>query len=170
MTNSTQMIIIFGGLFFVAILGFLFFKRRGPKSSNYKAKSLLNVSEKKIFKHLTYYLKKHYPHHFLVTQVSMGEFIAPADTVSKKETFSVIARYNQKRNDFAILNSNLDVVVILEYQGGGHYGDTRHSKNDAKWRDHTKKTILKGAKIPLIEIPEKWSEKDLHSEISHYLN
>jgi uncharacterized protein HI_1631 len=118
----------------------------------------LNKSEYRLFTRLISLLEKSHQEqkYRLFSQVAMGEFIQSENS----EAFRLV---NNKRVDFLITDKFGNPVVVIEYQGGGHY------QNNAIERDAIKKEACRKARIEYIEFPQKYDE--LHFErISHVLN
>ena len=89
--------------------------------SKYKRKALMNKSEYQLFLRLEKLLSKGYQEFRLFTQVSMGEFLESIDleSIDKEAHFAI----NSKRVDFLIVDKNGYAVIVIEYQGQGHYQD-----------------------------------------------
>ena len=76
--------------------------------------------------------------------------------------------------DFAILNTNEDVIGLIEYQGEQHYrpidyfgGEEKYNKQVA--RDNIKKEYCKKNNIPLLLIPY-WDYKNIEKIINDFIN
>lgn len=124
------------------------------KSDFYKV-PLMNKEEYKLFCHLSNLLEQHRPFR-LFTQVSMGEFINSPD----KDAFLCI---NSKRVDFLIINGRGEAVIVIEYQGKGHF------QNNAIERDAIKKEACRKANITYLEFYPDYGTPDF-DKISHILN
>ena len=127
-------------------------------NAEFRRKLLLNKSEYRLFTRLISLLEKSHQEqkYRLFSQVAMGEFIQSENS----EAFRLV---NNKRVDFLITDKFGNPVVVIEYQGGGHY------QNNAIERDAIKKEACRKARIEYIEFPQKYDE--LHFErISHVLN
>lgn len=115
--------------------------------ASYSAGPLLNRSEKALFAHLDAILADVFgPHLRIFVQVSYGEFL-------RGNTRAAHARINQKRADFLIADLEGNVVLVIEYQGSGHYGRSERSREKASRNDHVKRDALASAGIPLVEVP-----------------
>lgn len=123
--------------------------------SPFAAKKLLNKSESTLFKMAKPMLPAD---HHLMTQVAFGEFLR----CKNRKRFWTI---NAKRADFVICDENFNVVAVLEYQGSGHFGSSAKSRANAEKRDNQKRTALREAKIPLIELPANVKTDDLRTLI-----
>lgn len=119
---------------------------------------LMNKSEQLLFYKLGGLLEtKHEKQYFkLFPQVSMGEFIQSRST----DAFKLI---NSKRVDFLIVDKQFNPVIVIEYQGNGHY------QNNAIERDAIKRECCRKAKIEYIEFKQNYDELDFQ-RISKILN
>ncbi|WP_109078042.1 DUF2726 domain-containing protein [Aggregatibacter kilianii] len=127
-------------------------------NAEFHRKFLLNKSEYRLFTRLISLLEKSHQEqkYRLFSQVAMGEFIQSENP----EAFRLV---NNKRVDFLITDKFGNPVVVIEYQGGGHY------QSNAIERDAIKKEACRKARIEYIEFPQKYDE--LHFErISQVLN
>lgn len=120
------------------------------KPASYSAEPLLNRSEKALFAHLDAILADVFgPHLRIFVQVSYGEFL-------RGNSRPAYARINQKRADFLIADLEGNVVLVIEYQGSGHYGRSERSREKASRNDHVKREALASAGIPLMEVPSSF--------------
>ncbi|QIM62277.1 adenylosuccinate synthetase [Pasteurellaceae bacterium Orientalotternb1] len=119
---------------------------------------LLNKSEALLCSELSHFLEsKHQQQSFkLFSQVSMGEFIQSKNVMA----FNLI---NRKRVDFLIVDQQYNPVVVIEYQGSGHY------QNNAVERDAIKKECCRKANIEYIEFKQNHDELDFQ-RVSKILN
>ena len=150
----SNMIWVLGGtLAAVIALGLvrLMWARVGGKSAGvsiepFLSRRLINAEEQK----LLYVLGEVAPQHLhLFAQVSYGEFLKCKDN-RKYRTM------NAKRADFVLCDDTFNVVAVIEYQGGGHFGGSFLSARKAKASDAAKRQALAEAGIPMIEVPEKF--------------
>lgn len=137
----------------VGLLLFLVLRDKGSgdlgegKPASYSAEPLLNRSEKVLFAHLDAILADVFgPHLRIFVQVSYGEFL-------RGNTRAAHARINQKRADFLIADLEGNVLLVIEYQGRGHYGRSDRSREKASHNDQVKREALASAGIPLMEVP-----------------
>lgn len=141
--DQTHLTLLLVALFGAALAFVVFGSVSRPK---FKAKPLVNKSEIRLFWMIT----KQIPHGFRVmVQVSYGEILR---CQSRRKFFTV----NAKRADLVICDREFNVVAVVEYQGGGHYGSTAKSRTNAKDRDRQKRRALSEAGVPLVEIPAKF--------------
>ncbi|MDO5054916.1 MAG: DUF2726 domain-containing protein [Pasteurella oralis] len=120
--------------------------------------SLMNKSEYTLYSRLSHLLDvQHAKQGFkLFSQVSMGEFIQSND----QNAFNLI---NNKRVDFLIIDKDCNPIVVIEYQGSGHY------QSNAIERDTIKKESCRQANIEYIEFTQNYDELDFQ-RISKILN
>ncbi len=115
----------------------------------FQRKPLLNKSEIK----LRSLLLRHIPRGLhLLSQVSYGEML----TNRSYRRFLII---NAKRADFVICDREFNPVAVVEYQGAGHYGSGWHARQNAKRRDRQKRSALREAGIPLVEVPAHFTSR-----------
>lgn len=158
----TYLIVLFAALLVVKPVLFLILKFRwiptgvlGPK---FTSEPLLNKEEIQLFNIL---LDIKPEGHHLFSQVSYGEFLNCGSNRNRK-FWSI----NAKRADFVLCNAAFKVVSVIEYQGGGHFGWSKRSREDAEWRDDTKRTALSEAGIRLIEVLPKFNRETVERQIN----
>lgn len=122
--------------------------------SNFHKNKLMNKDEYGLFIRLEPLLKSNHPGYRLFAQVSMGEIVGSTD----RKAYSCV---NSKRVDFVIISPYGEPVVVVEYQGSGHY------QSDAIQRDAVKKEACRKAGIAYIEIMDKYSDRDLDNLLLH---
>ncbi|MGC7560809.1 DUF2726 domain-containing protein [Pasteurella sp. PK-2025] len=117
--------------------------------AEFKKYSLMNKKEYLLFSKLEHLLdKQQFGKYFrLFSQVAMGEFIQCND----RYAFNLI---NSKRVDFLIIDRYGQPVIVIEYQGEGHYQD------NAIERDAIKKECCRKAEIDYIEFTPNYDELD----------
>ncbi|WP_189623777.1 DUF2726 domain-containing protein [Pseudocitrobacter faecalis] len=120
--------------------------------SDFHKSKLMNKEEYGLFVRLEPLLKANRPGYRLFTQVSMGEIIS---SPNKSAYFCV----NNKRVDFVIISPYGDPLVVIEYQGSGHY------QGNAIQRDAVKKEACRKAGVAFIELTDKYSDRDLDNII-----
>ena len=108
--------------------------------AKFSSRPLLNKSEANVFTALDKAVIARNPGWQVMTQVSLGEFLASPD----KNAFLSV---NSKRVDFALMDDRCCVVHALEYQGSGH-----HVGDCAPARDAVKKEALRKAGIGYHEV------------------
>jgi len=107
--------------------------------ADFRPRALLNKPEAQVFRALDKIVIARNPGWQVMAQVSLGEFLASADS----EAYGCI---NSKRVDFALMDGEARVRHALEYQGSGHH------QGSAAARDAVKKEALRKAGIGYHEI------------------
>ena len=107
--------------------------------ADFRSRALLNKPEAQVFRALDKIVVARNPGWQVMAQVSLGEFLASADS----EAYACI---NSKRVDFALMDADAQVRHALEYQGTGHH------QGSAAARDAVKKEALRKAGIGYHEI------------------
>ena len=120
---------------------YLFFKASVGKSA-YKAKNLLTDNELEFFWRLTRAL----PDLFIFPQVAMSALIDPTATPGTKAFMSSFGRISQKRVDYALYDTGLRLLCIVELDDKTH----QVSKDEARDR------LLKSVGIRTI----RWNSKN----------
>ncbi|HHE3605447.1 TPA: DUF2726 domain-containing protein [Pasteurella multocida] len=117
--------------------------------AEFRKSNLMNKSEYALFTQLKTLLdtQQNGKYFQLFSQVAMGEFIQ----VNDSNAFHLI---NQKRVDFLIIDKDCQPIVVIEYQGSGHY------QNNAVERDAIKKESCRKANIDYIEFTPDYDELD----------
>lgn len=128
---------------------------------HYKRKPLMNYSEFQLFKALNQLLThSNYQEFRLFSQVSMGEFI---EAEERSAHFAI----NNKRVDFLIIDKKGYPVIVIEYQGEGHY-----QENAAK-RDAVKREACRKAGVLFFEFFPHYGKSELQlikDGLTRYLN
>lgn len=106
------------------------------ENSKYSPVSLLNDSEKIVYKALIQSIKSLEKTYFVYPQVSLGEIIK-VDKGGLK-AFNIV---NSKRCDFLIVNIDFNPIMAIEYHGTGHF------KGNYSNRDKVKEIALNKAGI-----------------------
>jgi hypothetical protein len=132
------MLPIFKILFPLVILGFfvlLFLsalvKRKTANSEpkyklDVRATPILSDNEHEFFHRLTRAL----PDYHIFPQVSFGALLQPAKTKSRKDYFSNLCKFNQKRADFVVCaKETLKILAVIELDDVSHNVD-KDSKRD----------------------------------------
>lgn len=126
--------------------------------ANYSKRPLMNRSEYALFCKLEDRLEKqHKKERFrLFSQVAMGEFI-------KSESDDAFRLINGKRVDFVIVDSTGAAVIVIEYQGAGHY------QENAIERDAIKREACRKAGIEFLEFKKNYDDLEFE-RVSRILN
>ncbi len=131
----------------VALLGIAFLMQKGPIfAPPFERRALMNKTEERLFKMLRGELPSGWT---VMCQVSYGSFL-------KNRDYRRYMSVNSKRADFVVLDPGLAVAAVVEYQGSGHYGNTRQSRIRAEESDKIKRRACSQAAIPFFEFPAKF--------------
>jgi len=123
------------------------------------ARTLLNKSERRLHTALSIAMAELARGDlYLMTQVSYGEFLSSPN----KGTF---VSFNSKRADFVITDRDFNPVLVIEYQGSGHWGANWISRRNANRRDAIKRRVLRRAGMPLLEIHDGFTLKLVREEL-----
>lgn len=127
-------------------------------NSHYSKRPLMNRSEYKLFRKLENYLEKlpQGKRVRLFSQVAMGEFISS----ESDEAFRLV---NGKRVDFVIVDFSGEAIIVIEYQGAGHY------QENAIERDAIKREACRKAGIEFLEFKKNYDDLDFQ-RVSRVLN
>ena len=126
--------------------------------------SILNSYEAKIFYAARDLLKeKQFSTWLLFAQVSLGELFhtKPMKDEDAKEAFFA---YNSRRSDLVITDNHGLPILMIEYQGGGHYQENYHL------RDEIKRRVFQKAKVRSLEIPNNLLPQDIKARIKEQLD
>ena len=124
--------------------------------ATFQKKRLMNSEEYGLFKQLERLLRRNTQGLRLFSQVSLGEIIQSTDRAA-------FLRINGKRCDFVIIDRFGNALIVIEYQGSGHFqGDSSH-------RDEVKRLALRKASIPTVEIFFDYEWPDVESELKKEL-
>lgn len=128
--------------------------KRNVKKRVYSAKRIVNQSEGKLYVALERWRRENAKELNLSTQVSYGAFIG----AKKHEDWRAIA---SKHADFVFWGRDGYVRAIIEFDGEGHYGDSKDAADKVRQRDEIKNAAAISANIPLIRIPASASNDDI---------
>ncbi len=99
-----------------------------------------------------------------MAQTSLGEIIRPSNTkgtaLDQEQAYAAI---NSKRVDFAFFDRFGRAILVVEYQGSGHYASTSFI------RDAVKREALRKAGVAMIEVPETPDHGLLRAQIMAHL-
>ncbi len=115
---------------------YLLFKAAVRHNAPYQSKSLLTENELEFFWRLTRAL----PDLFIFPQVAMSALIEPTASHGTKAHMSSFGRISQKRVDYALYNSDMKIVCVIELD------DKTHNASKDAARDQ----MLKSANIRTI--------------------
>lgn len=128
----------------------------------YSSKRIVNASEGKLYVVLERWRRERARDLNLSTQVSYGAFIAAKEHDDWRKIAS-------KHADFVFWGRDGYVRAIVEFDGSGHYGDSRNAAQKVKDRDELKNAAAISANIPLIRIPQGSSQQDIEQMLSAVL-
>lgn len=113
--------------------------------AGFSPKPFMNKSELKLFRILEAWLAQNARDHHISAQATYGAFLGCAD-------YSKWRLMSAKRADFVIFDRTGNVQLIVEFDGGGHFGSTRQDAANIKSRDDQKNAAAAAAGIPLLRI------------------
>lgn len=99
----------------------------------------------------------------VMAQTSLGEFIRPKRGLSTTDNDLAYRSINSKRADFVIVDRSGYAVLVVEYQGGGHYQGT------AVLRDAVKREAFRTAGVALIEVPANFNKAETAKQVRQVL-
>ena len=105
----------------------------------FQPKPLMNLSEYRLYCRLERWVGKKGNKCRLFAQVSLGEIL-------QIENYNAFRAINAKRCDFLIIDWRGLPVIVIEYQGRGHF------QNHASERDAIKRTAVESAGIAFVEV------------------
>jgi hypothetical protein len=112
---------------------YLLFKAVIRNNAPYKEKSLLTENELEFFWRLTRAL----PELFIFPQVAMSALIEPTASRGSKSHMSSFGKISQKRVDYALYDSEMKIVCVIELDDKTHNAD----------KDAARDQLLKSANI-----------------------
>ncbi|MDH2328323.1 DUF2726 domain-containing protein [Cereibacter sp. SYSU M97828] len=128
-------------------------------AGRYTARPVLNKSEQRLFSILTSAVATlPAPQPQLLCQVNYGEFLS-------SRSRAAFFRINAKRCDFLLVDREFRPVLVIEYQGAGHYGSGRTARRSAVERDRVKRRALASAGVPLMEIPASYEARSIRETL-----
>ncbi|MDD7973939.1 DUF2726 domain-containing protein [Roseinatronobacter alkalisoli] len=137
-------VIVLAALLVVIIAAWL--SRKGVFAPPFERRPLMNQTELRLFRMLRAELPAGWS---VMCQVSYGAFL-------RNKSYKRYMSINSKRADFVVLDAELNVAAVVEYQGTGHFGNSRRSRTRAEKSDAVKRQALREADIALIELPAKF--------------
>lgn len=152
LTPGTFALIAFAVALVVILAAFI--SRKGVFAPPFERRPLMNQTELRLFKMLRALLPAGWS---VMCQVSYGAFL-------RNKSYRRYMIINSKRADFVLLDADLNVALVVEYQGKGHFGNSRDSRARAEKSDTVKRQALREAGIGLVELPAKF-DRDMVAEI-----
>ena len=143
LTPASFGMIVLGAFLLVIIAAWL--SRKGVFAPPFEGRPLMNQTELRLFKMLRAELPAGWS---VMCQVSYGAFL-------RNKSYKRYMSINSKRADFVVLDADMNIVAVIEYQGKGHFGNSRDSRARAENSDTVKRQALREAGIALIEVPAK---------------
>ncbi|ETX12993.1 hypothetical protein OCH239_14845 [Roseivivax halodurans JCM 10272] len=128
---------------------------RAVFAPRFEARPLLGAGERRVFAALKAACP---PGWSVFPQVSYGEILRCR---SRRKYFTI----NARRADFVICDASFEAVAVVEYQGAGHWGETRSDRRRAERGDRAKRRALREASVPLIEVPARFDATWLRGAI-----
>jgi hypothetical protein len=102
--------------------------------------------------------------HRVMAQTSLGEFLRPKRQPLQAAHADLAYRsINSKRADFVVVDQTGLAVLVVEYQGNGHYQGT------ALARDAVKREAFRSAGVTLIEIPARYEKEAIARQVRRAL-
>jgi len=104
------------------------------------------------------------PKHRILAEVSMGSFMGTSNAgVRKSISVRAFKSFNSKRVDFLVIDASGKPKLAIEYHGSGHY------QGNAEDRDAVKRFALKKAGIPLLEISEGATKREVENKVRYWI-
>jgi very-short-patch-repair endonuclease len=107
----------------------------------------MNKSELQLFHYVNSWLTHNAQGHYISAQAAYGSFLGSKDPNAWRYV-------SAKRADFVVFDRNGKVHLIIEFDGGGHYGNSRKDAAGVKDRDDQKNAAAASAGIPLLRITD----------------
>jgi hypothetical protein len=127
----------------------------------FETQPLLNKGEFQVFLVLEEVVRQVGGGFRVMAQTCLGEFLRPrrqpqSDAAANDLAFRSI---NSKRVDFLIVDAAGLAVLVVEYQGDGHYQGT------ALMRDAVKREAFQSAGVTLIEVQPRFNRRELAGQV-----
>lgn len=104
------------------------------------------------------------PKHRILAEVSMGSFLRTSDKGVRRSISSrAFKSFNSKRVDFLVIDASGQPKLAIEYHGSGHY------QSNSEERDAVKRLALKKAGIPLLEINEGATKREVENKVRYWI-
>ncbi|WP_414463392.1 DUF2726 domain-containing protein [Hyphomicrobium sp. DY-1] len=121
----------------------------------FEARPLLNRGEFQVLVVLEEALQGVGSSHRVMAQTCFGEFLKLKKGEKTADAERAYRSINSKRADFVIIDAAGYPVVVVEYQGSGHYQGTAHL------RDAVKKEACRSAGVALLEVMPDFVKTEL---------
>jgi uncharacterized protein DUF2726 len=129
----------------------------------FEARPLLNRGEFQVLLVLEEAVRAHGEGHRVMAQTCFGEFLKPKNRERNSNTDLAYRSINSKRADFVIVDAAACPVMVVEYQGSGHYQGT------AELRDAVKREACRSAGVVLLEVMPNFNKVGLSADIRQTL-
>lgn len=95
-----------------------------------------------------------------MAQTSLGEIIRPRRESGTTDQCDLAYRaINSKRVDLAVFDTSGRAILVVEYQGSGHYHQTSFM------RDAVKREALRKAGVAFIEVPNRYDRDQVAAAV-----
>ena len=122
----------------------------------FKPKRLMNRREYELYRLLERWVREKDGGYRLFAQVSLGEIL-------QIEAYKAFRAINAKRCDFLIIDWRGLPVIVIEYQGRGHF------QNHASERDAIKRTAVESAGIAFVEVFHNYDWNTVQTQLEQAL-
>jgi hypothetical protein len=129
----------------------------------FERQPLLNKSEFQVLLVLEEVVRGLDAGHRVMAQTVLGEFLRPKRGGQAGNSDLAYRSINCKRADFVVVDSRGYAVLVVEYQGSGHYQGT------AMLRDAVKREALRTAGVTLIEVMPNFRRTDIAAQVRDVL-
>ncbi|MBS0250254.1 MAG: DUF2726 domain-containing protein [Proteobacteria bacterium] len=99
----------------------------------------------------------------VMAQTNLGEILKPKQRLFGGDMDLAYRSINSKRADFVVVNSAGHAVLVVEYQGTGHYRGT------ALLRDAVKREAFRTAGVMLIDVPARFEKSEVAKRVREVL-
>ncbi|RUO97552.1 DUF2726 domain-containing protein [Hyphomicrobium sp.] len=128
----------------------------------FERQPLINKSEFQVLLVLEEVVRSCGRGHRVMAQTVLGEFLRPKPG-GGAEADLAYRSINSKRADFVVVDSRGYAVLVVEYQGSGHYQGT------ANLRDAVKREAFRTAGLTLLEVMPGFSKADVAARVRQAL-
>lgn len=131
----------------------------------FETQPLLNKSEFQVLLVLEDVVREVGGGYRVMAQTCLGEFLRPKRQQQLNAAASDLAyrSINSKRADFVIVDAMGHAVLVVEYQGDGHY------QGSAVVRDAVKREAFQSAGVALIEVQPRFGKTDVARQVRQIL-
>ena len=129
----------------------------------FEARPLLNKGEFQVLLVLEDTVRAFGADHRVMAQTCLGEFLKPRHRHKGDDTDRAFRSINSKRADFVVVDAAGYPVVVVEYQGSGHYQGT------AVLRVAVKREACSSAGVALVEVMPNFKRSELSADVRQIL-